>query len=144
MSAFDSKRTSTRWAGFHTECKLVAIGIEDIKVAHAIIVVLWWLDYFCSARGKFRVKGIQILHKDIYSAVAGEPLRFLSRKQVQSYFITAQTGIKNWVTVLKRDSEPKCSAVMLDTLGHIAHVNTVAAPVIIGRPLLFDQNLAHN
>jgi hypothetical protein len=105
MSAFDPKRTSTRWAGFHTKCKLVAIGIEDIKVAHAIIVVLWWLDYFCSARGKFRMKGIHIVHKDTYSAVAGEPLGFLSRKQVQSYFITAQTRIENWVTVLKRDSE---------------------------------------
>jgi hypothetical protein len=21
---------------------------------------LWWLDYFCSARGKFRMKGIHI------------------------------------------------------------------------------------
>jgi len=79
---YDPKRTSTRWARFHTECKLVAIGIDDIKVAHAIIVVLWWLDYLCSARGEFGVKGIHIFHKDTYSAVAGEPLSLLSRKQV--------------------------------------------------------------
>jgi hypothetical protein len=69
-------------AGPHTECKLIAIGIDDIKVAHAIIVVLWWLDYFCSARSEFGVKGIHISNKDAYSAVAGEPFGLLSRKQV--------------------------------------------------------------
>ena len=42
---------------------MVAIGIEDIKVAHAISVVLWWLEYFCSARSEFGVKGIHVFHK---------------------------------------------------------------------------------
>jgi hypothetical protein len=40
------KPTSIRGVGCsHTECKLGAIGIDDIKVAHAIVVVLCWLDY---------------------------------------------------------------------------------------------------
>ena len=46
---------------FHSERKVVAIEVDDIKVAHSIVVVLRWLDHFCSASGEFGVYTIDTL-----------------------------------------------------------------------------------
>jgi hypothetical protein len=61
---------------------MVAIEVHDIKVAHAIVVVLGWLDHFCAARDKFGVDRIHIVYENADAAVACQPLGLMRRKQV--------------------------------------------------------------
>jgi hypothetical protein len=39
-------------AGFHSERQVIAIKIDNVKVTHAIVVILWCLDHVGSARGQ--------------------------------------------------------------------------------------------
>ena len=61
---------------------MVAIEVYDVKVAHAIVVVLGWLDHFCAARDKVGVDRIHIVHEDADAAIARQPLGLMRRKQV--------------------------------------------------------------
>src|SRR5205085_1701374 len=70
-------RLLTHRARFHAESKLVTIRIHHVKVAHPIVVVLRWLNHFCSASDEFGVKGIYIFHKNADAAIAREPLGFV-------------------------------------------------------------------
>jgi len=63
--------TSRRRGSSHSKCKLISIKIDDIKVAHAIVVILWWLDYVGSARGQFGVDTIDVPHEHADAAIAG-------------------------------------------------------------------------
>src|SRR5262249_16498031 len=52
------------------ERKVVAIEVDDVKVAHPVIVILRRLDHLCSAFGKFGENTVDIPHKHANSAVA--------------------------------------------------------------------------
>ena len=57
--------------GPHSECKLISIKIDQVKVAHAVIVVLRWLYDPGPARRQFGVDGIDIPSEHADAAIAG-------------------------------------------------------------------------
>src|SRR5262245_50527669 len=61
---------SAAQAGLHAKRQVIAIEVDHVEVAHAIIVILRRLDHFCSAFDKFRVNRVDILHEHADSAVA--------------------------------------------------------------------------
>jgi hypothetical protein len=70
ISVFDPKPTADQ-AGPHSECKLISIKIDQVKVAHAVFVVLRWLYDPGSARRQFGVDGIDIPSEHADAAIAG-------------------------------------------------------------------------
>src|SRR5262249_3485731 len=98
---------------------MIAIEVDDVKVAHPIIVILRWLDHLCAAFAKFGENTVDIPHEHVNSAVARYLLGFIRCEQVQSDFVTAQASIERRLSVLKIDFEAQRVAVMLDALGYV-------------------------
>src|SRR5262245_58481800 len=82
LTSDSSDARSARRAGFHSKCKVVAIEVDDVKVAHPIILVLRGLDQLCPAFGKFGVNTIDILYEHADAAVARQLLCLVRREQV--------------------------------------------------------------
>jgi hypothetical protein len=106
--------------GFHSEREVIAIKVDHIKVAHAVVVILRWLNDVGSARGQFGVHTINVLHKHADATVTWQPFGLVRREKVHSDFVTAQARIEYWLSILKSDREAERVAVMLDTLGYVA------------------------
>ena len=56
--------------GYYSECEVIAIKVDNIKVAHAVVVILRWFDHVGAALGQFGVHTIHMLHKHAYDPVA--------------------------------------------------------------------------
>src|SRR5262249_5078672 len=112
---------SGRGLGSHPEGQLVAVGIEDVEVPHAVVVVLRRLDHVGAACGELGVHGIDVLHENAHAAVAGQPLGLLRGNQMQLDFVAAQARIVCRLAVLKRNSKAKHVAVMRDALGNVGY-----------------------
>ena len=66
--------------GCLSERKVVAIKVENVKVPHAVIVILRRLDHLGSARGQFGVYTIDIVHEYTDASISRYPLGLLRRK----------------------------------------------------------------
>src|SRR5437879_2049179 len=120
MSPFDPNPTSARCEGFHSEGKVIAIRVDNVKVTHAIVAFLWCFDHVGSARDQIGVHKIDILHEYTDAAITGQALGLVRREQVQSNFVTAQARVECWVSIFKSDREAERVAVMLDALSYVA------------------------
>jgi hypothetical protein len=68
---FDLPATSTRRAG-HSECKVIAIEIDDVKIVHAVVIIVGRLDHLCSVSDKLGVNAIDVVDKHTDTAIAGQ------------------------------------------------------------------------
>jgi hypothetical protein len=50
---------------------MISIKVDDIKIAHAIVIVLRCLDYLRPPRDQFSVDSVDIAHKHTDPSVAG-------------------------------------------------------------------------
>src|SRR5262245_22954758 len=118
-AAYRSEALSAVRAGLHAEDKAIAVEVDHVKVAHAIIVMLRRLDHLCSAFEKFRVNRVDIPHEHADSAVARQP-RGLSRcEQMHGDFVAGQARIERRLPVLKGDLESERLTVIRDALGYV-------------------------
>jgi hypothetical protein len=63
--------SAARGRGPHSECELISIKIDPVKVVQAVIEVLRWLYDPGSARRQFGVDGIDIPYEHADAAIAG-------------------------------------------------------------------------
>ena len=56
--------------GPHSERKLIAIKIKNVKVAHTVVVILRRLEHFCSARSQVGVHTVDVFHEYTNAAIA--------------------------------------------------------------------------
>jgi hypothetical protein len=99
---------------------LVAIEVDNVKVAHAIVVILRWLDHVCSTPSKFGVDTINVVDENADAAVTRQSMGLVRGQQMQRNLIAAQARIGYRGAILKSDREAKRVAVMLDTPGDVA------------------------
>src|SRR6185437_14281576 len=106
-------RTSTRFGVKMSACRnrlpserqLIAIGIDRVEIAHAIVTVLRRVDQVGSPRDQIGVYTVDVRHEHADAAVARQPPGLAGCEKVQGNLVPAQTRIGGWGSILKSDRE---------------------------------------
>jgi hypothetical protein len=106
---------------FHAVDQLVAVQVDDIEVAHAVVVVLRRLDHLCAALDELGMHRVDVLDENADGAMAGQPFGLPCGDQVQAHLVTAQAGVERRLAVLKGDVESERVAVIGRALADVGH-----------------------